>query len=129
MCQWKFFVFKYSAKTSAKIAFIAPEISLVASRVRSVRVSSGASRLWTSSAFLGIDLAMVWPSFGWVVFISQDNEQRSSATLAERYNVDSLFQGTAAQRSAGRLVAPQARCQIGRASCRERVKIAVGAGS
>src|SRR5207237_6688587 len=88
-----------SAKTSAKIAFIAPEISLVASRVRSVRVSSGASRLWTSSAFLGFDLAMIRPSFEWVVFISQDNEQRRSAKLPERYNVDSLLQGTAAQRS------------------------------
>src|SRR6266446_5731565 len=50
MCQWKFLVFRYRANTSARIAFIAPAMSLVAERVRSVGVVSGASRLCRSSA-------------------------------------------------------------------------------
>src|ERR1700730_9064198 len=71
MCQWKFFVFRYSANTSARMAFMAPAMSLVAERVRSVGVVSGASRLCRSSAvfvepflrilfFLCIDLVLFW---------------------------------------------------------------------
>src|SRR6266550_4951453 len=44
MCQWKFLVFRYRANTSARMAFMAPAMSLVAERVRSVGVASGASR-------------------------------------------------------------------------------------
>src|SRR5260370_13026924 len=50
MCQWKFLVFRYRANTSARMAFIAPAMSLVAERVRSVGIVSGASRFWRSSA-------------------------------------------------------------------------------
>src|SRR5262249_17894885 len=102
MCQWKFFVFKYSANTSARIAFIAPEISLVASGVRSVRVSSGASRLRRSSAFLGFDLAICRPSVERVVLIAENSKHNSSTILSvretlhcrERDIAESLFQGS-----------------------------------
>src|ERR1700757_3811927 len=50
MCQWKFFVFTYTANTSARMAFIVPLISLTAAADRSVRVASGASRLCASSS-------------------------------------------------------------------------------
>src|SRR4029077_6964473 len=62
MCQWKFFVFTYSANTSARIAFIAAVMSLVAACVRSVRVSNGASRLCKSSMVffeLGLFIVML----------------------------------------------------------------------
>src|SRR4029450_4510776 len=70
MCQWKFFVFTYSANTSARMAFIAAAMSFVAEGgggvvfgagvVRSVRGSSGASRLCRSSmVFLELDFFMV----------------------------------------------------------------------
>src|SRR5277367_4108135 len=45
MCQWKFFVLRYSAKTSAKMAFIPPAISVEAFEPRSVGVMSGERRL------------------------------------------------------------------------------------
>ena len=45
-------------------------MSFVASRVRSVRVSNGASRLCNSSALLGFDLATFWPSCK-LVFIAK----------------------------------------------------------
>src|SRR4051812_8802754 len=44
MCQWKFFVLRYRAKKSVSKRVNAPAISLVASDLRSVGVSSGASR-------------------------------------------------------------------------------------
>src|SRR3954451_20697651 len=44
MCQWKFFVLRYRAKRSVSKRVNAPAISLVASDLRSVGVSSGASR-------------------------------------------------------------------------------------
>src|SRR5437868_15090799 len=44
MCQWKFLVLTYRANTSARMAFIAAEMSVVAALVRSVRVDTGASR-------------------------------------------------------------------------------------
>src|SRR6266567_724077 len=44
MCQWKFLVFRYRANTSARMAFMAPAMSLVAEGVRSVGVANGASR-------------------------------------------------------------------------------------
>src|SRR5262249_5106604 len=56
-------------------------MSRVASDVRSVRVSSGASPLRRSSAFLGLDFAIVRPSVE-VVFIVQDNKHQSRATCA-----------------------------------------------
>src|SRR4029453_14796076 len=60
MCQWKFFVFTYSANTSAKMAFIAAAMSFVAEGVRSVRVSSGASPLCRNfMVFLELDFFMV----------------------------------------------------------------------
>src|SRR5215469_5311931 len=72
MCQWKFFVFRYRANTSARIAFIAPEMSFVASGVRSVRVSNGASRLRNSSVLLEFDLARLRPSCEFL-FILKDS--------------------------------------------------------
>src|SRR5437660_10732231 len=55
MCQWKFLVFRYSANTSARIAFMAPAMSLVAERVRSVGVASGAPRSCRrSEVFVGL---------------------------------------------------------------------------
>src|SRR5215831_5077756 len=65
MCQWKFFVFTYSANTSARMAFIVPLISLTAAADRSVRVARGASRLCAnSSLFLELGLFIVIrPSF------------------------------------------------------------------
>src|SRR5437588_6765740 len=61
MCQWKFLVFRYSANTSARMAFMAPAMSLVAERVRSVGVASGASRLCRSSeVFIGLFLFMLF---------------------------------------------------------------------
>src|SRR3954447_15355146 len=44
MCQWKFFVLRYKAKKSVSKRVSAPAISLVASDLKSVGVSSGASR-------------------------------------------------------------------------------------
>src|SRR6476646_2515083 len=44
MCQWKFFVLRYRAKKSVSKRVSAPAISLVASDLRSVGVSNGASR-------------------------------------------------------------------------------------
>src|SRR5436190_24185611 len=58
-------------------------MSRVASGVRSVRVSSGESRLWRSSAFPGCDLAMRPPSLESVVFIAQHTVDHSDATLPE----------------------------------------------
>src|SRR5438132_10147450 len=69
MCQWKFFVFRYSANTSARMAFMAPAMSLVAERVRSVGVVSGASRLCRSSAvFVELFLLILFFPL-WVVFV------------------------------------------------------------
>lgn len=63
---------------------MAPEISFVASGVRSVRVSNGASRLRNSSVLLGLILAKVRPSCEFL-FILEDstsfdsnNERRES---------------------------------------------------
>src|SRR6476660_1358542 len=44
MCQWKFLVVRYRAKKSVSKRVSAPAISLVASDLRSVGVSSGARR-------------------------------------------------------------------------------------
>src|SRR3954454_16250277 len=44
MCQWKFLVLRYRAKKSVSKRVSAPAISLVASDLKSVGVSSGASR-------------------------------------------------------------------------------------
>ena len=54
------------------MAFIAPEMSFVASGVRSVRVANGASRLCKSSVLLGFDLAKFRPSCE-LVFILEDS--------------------------------------------------------
>jgi hypothetical protein len=51
---------------------MAPEIFLVASGVRSVRVSNGASRLRNSSVLLGLDLARFRPSCEFL-FILEDS--------------------------------------------------------
>src|SRR5271168_4248059 len=50
MCQWKFFVFKYSANTSARMAFMAPAMSLVGAAFRSVGVRRDPSCLALRSA-------------------------------------------------------------------------------
>src|SRR5262249_42674333 len=47
-CQWKFFVFKYRAYTSARSAFIAPAMSRTASLPKSLGVASGRSRRETA---------------------------------------------------------------------------------
>jgi hypothetical protein len=54
------------------MAFIAPEMSFVASGVRSVGVSNGASRLRNSSLLLEFDLAKFRPSCE-LVFILEDS--------------------------------------------------------
>ena len=54
------------------MAFMAAEMSFVASGVRSVRVSNGASRLRNSSVLFGFDLAGFRPSCE-LVFILQDS--------------------------------------------------------
>lgn len=51
---------------------MAPEISFVASAVRSVRVSNGDSRLRNSSVFFGLDLAKLRPSCEFL-FILEDS--------------------------------------------------------
>src|SRR6266550_1809691 len=70
MCQWKFLVFRYRANTSARMAFMAPAMSLVAERVRSVGVASGASRLCRSSAvFVELFLLILFFPFSGFVFV------------------------------------------------------------
>ena len=63
MCQWKFLVFKYSAKISAKMPFMAAEMSVVAAVFKSVGVTSGAawrSFIVTKVGLVGFsDLVMV----------------------------------------------------------------------
>lgn len=63
VCQCKFLVFKYSAKISAKMPFMAVEISLVAAAFKSVGVTSGAawrSFIVTKVGLVGFsDLVMV----------------------------------------------------------------------
>src|ERR1700686_2312030 len=54
MCQWKFLVFRYSANTSARMAFIAPVMSRVAAAFRSVGVANGALRRRTSSCLVAV---------------------------------------------------------------------------
>jgi hypothetical protein len=58
MCQWKFFVLKYSANTSASSTLSAAEMSRVASAPRSLGVCSGARRRdWVLLAKALTDLA------------------------------------------------------------------------
>src|SRR5438067_13582987 len=96
MCQWKFFVFWYSANTSARIAFIAPAMSLVAVRVSSVGVFNGALRLCRRSAVLiefgsfmfslavqfMVSAGTRWPLFAGSVFISDGEVWHGSKYLA-----------------------------------------------
>src|SRR5260370_8747731 len=92
MCQWKFFVFRYRANTSARMAFMAPATSLVAERVRSVGVVSGASRLCRSSAafvepFLRI-LFFLW-LIRWSYFRKQHAEPGAKFGDANKENCQS----------------------------------------
>src|SRR5579871_905135 len=61
MCQWKFFVFRYRANTSARMAFMPPAISAEALAPRSVGVTSGAARRAFSSFFFASFMAMTIP--------------------------------------------------------------------
>src|SRR5436853_3794191 len=71
MCQWKFLVLTYRANTSARKAFIAAEMSLVAALVRSVRVDTGASRRCLRSlVFSAVRVVMAFSplEFDWAPF-------------------------------------------------------------
>src|SRR4029077_14885121 len=90
MCQWKFFVFTYSANTSARIAFIAAVMSLVAACVRSVRVSSGASRLCKSSMVffeLGLFIVMLHRLHAFLIRISNPPLQQPLYRQDTRFRV------------------------------------------
>src|ERR1039457_4248132 len=59
MCQWKFFVFRYSAKVSASNALSSAERSRVASAPRSLVVCSGAVRRCFAALRLVFGLAVL----------------------------------------------------------------------